>query len=443
MKEHLELFKNEIKKNSDKIWLPKGELNYKEIKTNSWFDIKISKNAGKSEFEPDVKSQPETANLRRCFEVILKLNERQKEIIQRWNKAYTLVYNETVKYIKHNISSDNKEKLKDRKIRFILKDVRDDIKNKSMVKGIKNSNIKTHILDTAIKLACTNYNSALTNLNRKNIKHFRMRYWRHDRESRVMEFENSFFRNGTICKNPLGKVNAFRDGEYFDLKKIEDEYKVGCKIKYDKIKDKYIMYVPEKVEQRNLEKKNKYISLDPGIRTFQTGVSEDGALKIGNHVIYQITKYLKRIDNCELIKSRITRKRKEKEKLYMRKIKNKIDDLHWKTIKYLTSKYKTIIIGDMSVQSIVKSMKDKMLKRIAYVLKFYQFKQKLEYKCKLEKVNYKMQNESYTSCVCSNCGWKNEKLGKSKKFECKECKINIDRDINGSRGILIKTKIKK
>jgi putative transposase len=40
--------------------------------------------------------------------------------------------------------------------------------------------------------------------------------------------------------------------------------------------------------------------------------------------------------------------------------------------------------------------------------------------------------------TCSNCGLINDKLGGSKIFKCKECKMEMDRDVNGARGIFIK-----
>ena len=80
-----------------------------------------------------------------------------------------------------------------------------------------------------------------------------------------------------------------------------------------------------------------------------------------------------------------------------------------------------------------------MTKRIAHKLKFYKFKQRLEYKCESTKTEYKEIDESYTSKMCSKCGYLKEDLGSSKIYNCDNCKIIIDRDINGARGILIKS----
>jgi putative transposase len=37
------------------------------------------------------------------------------------------------------------------------------------------------------------------------------------------------------------------------------------------------------------------------------------------------------------------------------------------------------------------------------------------------------------------CGCKNENLGGSKIFNCNKCKINMDRDYNGARNIMLKS----
>ena len=81
---------------------------------------------------------------------------------------------------------------------------------------------------------------------------------------------------------------------------------------------------------------------------------------------------------------------------------------------------------------------EKMTKRIGYSLKFYQFKQRLEYKCKSKLIGLREIDESYTSKICSNCGNEHKSLGSNKIYECIKCKIKIDRDINGARGIYIK-----
>lgn len=95
----------------------------------------------------------------------------------------------------------------------------------------------------------------------------------------------------------------------------------------------------------------------------------------------------------------------------------------------------------MSVKGIVSnetSNIQKMMKMIAYKFKFYQFKQRLIYKCQTKGNIYKEVDESYTSKTCSVCGSYDKDLGAKKVYNCTECGIKMDRDVNGCRGIYIK-----
>ena len=82
----------------------------------------------------------------------------------------------------------------------------------------------------------------------------------------------------------------------------------------------------------------------------------------------------------------------------------------------------------------------KMTKRIGYKMKFYKFQQRLKYKCDRNNIGFKLVDEKYTSKVCSHCGYKKEDLGGNKVYKCDGCKKKIDRDVNGCRGIYIKSR---
>ena len=61
-------------------------------------------------------------------------------------------------------------------------------------------------------------------------------------------------------------------------------------------------------------------------------------------------------------------------------------------------------------------------------------------KFKISQSNNKLiiANESYTSKMCGNCWVLNNELGSAKIFKCTNCGVEIDRDVNGARNILIK-----
>ena len=125
-----------------------------------------------------------------------------------------------------------------------------------------------------------------------------------------------------------------------------------------------------------------------------------------------------------------------------KKIKNLINELHWKTINYLIMNYDNILIGDLSAKSIVsnKGVLSSMTKRIAMNLSFYKFRERLKYKCAINKVEFGIINEWMASKMCSRCGKINEKLKGNKIYKCERCGLIIDRDINGARNIHIKAR---
>ena len=47
-------------------------------------------------------------------------------------------------------------------------------------------------------------------------------------------------------------------------------------------------------------------------------------------------------------------------------------------------------------------------------------------------------NESFTSKTCTRCGNIKNNLGANKHYNCKNCLLKIDRDVNGARNILLK-----
>lgn len=189
------------------------------------------------------------------------------------------------------------------------------------------------------------------------------------------------------------------------------------------------------------EKYGNFISLDPGLRTFMSGLSETDYFKIGTNVNNTIKKQINRLNKIKNNKNIPNKIKKKNEQLINRKIFNKVDDLQWKTIKFLTNNFTNILLGDMSAKSIVaknKSVIKEDMKTACLRTRYYDFQKRLEYKCMLTKTNYKLVNECYTSKICSLCGNYNDKLKGEKTYSCSQCKKSIDRDVNGCRNIMIK-----
>ena len=96
------------------------------------------------------------------------------------------------------------------------------------------------------------------------------------------------------------------------------------------------------------------------------------------------------------------------------RINNKVNDMHWKVIKYLVSNNAKILIGNLSTKGIVNNKTSTLnsnTKRVGLLMSLYKFKERLKYKCSINNTSYVEIDESYTSKTCSNCGYYKKDLG--------------------------------
>ena len=432
--------------------------NSTNINTNSWFNINQN-NAITTHNDINIKYKFKKEELIKCIKVKMVPTMEQKQIIHKWFDSCTQIYNETLKFINNKykftkydinrtkiINELNKSKNANinnfynyYSIRKELREIKNNIQKESQLENIdKNTKIYTHILDYSIKQLCSNIDSAKSNLINGNIKRFRLKYWRNNRCSKTIEIEKVYIKNDKICPYIFGDIKYIYNKEEVDLINIDS----NVKINYNSITDEYLLLIPVKTKNKEINNKTKnIISLDPGLRTFMVGVNEKESLNIGDSVNDIIVKDIKRLETIIDNKDIPKRIKKKNEILINRKISNKIDDLHWKSIKYLTHNYKNIFLGDMSAKDIVnrnKSVLNKYQKIACLRTKYFLFKTRLEFKCKLNNVYFKYIDESYTSKTCSICSNYSNDLGGSKIYCCKECNNTIDRDVNGARNIYIK-----
>ena len=222
---------------------------------------------------------------------------------------------------------------------------------------------------------------------------------------------------------------------------VEATKRRGCSFQYEKATDRYYLLYPVPVDyfpsedkrcdnQATCNNSDQAISLDPGVRKFLTGYSPDGSTTlIGQDANKLLMKYFLQIDQ--------EKNPEQKIKLW-RRVKNLIDDLHWKSINYLNRNYGTVILGDIRISSILKSKQlHRLTKRVLSQYSFCKFKTRLGWKLSLNGNNLVLVNEAYTSKTCSECG-NLTNVGSSENFKCHKCNNRLDRDVNGARNIMIK-----
>ena len=71
-------------------------------------------------------------------------------------------------------------------------------------------------------------------------------------------------------------------------------------------------------------------------------------------------------------------------------------------------------------------------------LAHYKFRETLKFQCKKKGRTLHVVTEEFTSMTCGRCGNLHKNLGSSKIYNCNNCGLVIDRDLNGSRNICLK-----
>jgi IS605 OrfB family transposase len=422
----------------------------KKLYFDSWFDVekiktnKVSNNVQyKNKFPKEIIS---------CLQVKMILNDKQKLIINKWFDSYIDMYNKTLTYVRNNcpifkgiITFKRLNEVDINKygnmyyLRKMLINEKNDIKTKSSIDNNPKLEIHTHTLDYAISSFASNLRSAYTNTIRGNFKHFTMKFMKYNKPSKILEIEKQYIKNNMICPFILGPIKYVYNKKEYTLPEITS----NIKINYNSMTDVYRLLIPIKNTPTKIDDKPRnLIVLDPGLRTFMTGLTEKEGLNIGINVISTIKNklgILSKINNNENIPKKI---KKKNERLINRKIHNKVDELHWKTINFLVNNFNNVLIGNMSAKQIVKRSNHILsndTKTACLRTRYYEFRQRLNYKCTLNKVNYVLVNECYTSKICSNCGCYNDKLKGDKVYNCKKCNLSMDRDINACRNIYMKS----
>jgi transposase len=288
-----------------------------------------------------------------------------------------------------------------------------------------------------------NINSALSNYHNKNIHDFDLKHRGKKKTSQTefVLFEDQNFplflreiSSSYWFTNRQGKKQRSTFRELFKATTPR-----GVEILYDKIKDHYYFcypvdydFYPENDRRNDSQArfisrgKERVISLDPGIRKFLMGYDPGGrVVAIGEGASKELIPML-----CEADKTKDPR--------LWRKIRDRVSELHWKTIAYLTSNYDCIVIPEFRVSGMVRGRRlSRMTKRLLYMFSFHSFLEKLRFRCSNTKTSLYIVGEEYTSKTCTRCGEIND-VGGSEEYRCQKCGLVIDRDVNGSRNILIK-----
>ncbi|MBD2202250.1 transposase [Calothrix sp. FACHB-1219] len=210
----------------------------------------------------------------------------------------------------------------------------------------------------------------------------------------------------------------------------------------------FITYTIEDAKCSNAN--NQAIALDPGVRTFLTGFDGNKVFELGKGAISRIVNLCRRLDSLQSQIAQAKGKDNKRKRFNLRKvaqqtrikIKNLVDECHKKVACFLTSNYSQIIIPHFESSDMVYKAQRKITNKTARNMlswAHYRFKQRLKHQAAKRGSQVIEVSEEYTSKTCSKCGHVHKKLGGSKIFNCPNCGHKVDRDVNGSINIFLKT----
>jgi IS605 OrfB family transposase len=386
-----------------------------DINSFSWFNIKKRTNS-KKKVRKKVQIKEEYTD---TIKFKLFLTDKQKNKLKLWLDDCIDIYNLTNQYIKDNKLT--KSDINFYKLRALLK---------TQIKDIcKINKLQKHTADYSVKHCVEMYKSAFSNRH----KNFTIKNLQKDRRRKNLVIEPTSFNK---------KINSF-----FNLGTIKSSLKFADKIhknsilQYDSYINNFIIITPQIKETNKELDKSKKCGIDIGVRTFATTYSRSESYEIGTNTYPIIDGINKRLDNIREhhdIKILTNGQYKKLWYKYSDRLKNKISDLHNKTANFLLRQYKKINIGKVSIKSMISNLTGnlyKIVKRRLVALSHYKFREKLKsmsnkFGCKVNEIN-----EYQTSIKCHNCNKLKRDLGSNKHYNCSNCNLSIDRDINASINI--------
>ncbi|QJX74120.1 hypothetical protein F-E9_366 [Faustovirus] len=292
-----------------------------------------------------------------------------------------------------------------------------------------------HTRSLAAMSAVINYKSLLTNYRNGHIKHFKLSN-AHSMQVAHFRSEDAKLKDNHLCIRDMKLKIRPRDLPWINTVGINQQVSIK---KYNR---KYYLIVPFK--RRSCDNNTKGIcAIDPGNRTLATYYSPDEIGKLGVNLIERVRKVNNRIDHLKRVKdtTKLVSRTRYGLKRRITKLNDKItrlvDYAQWKFAAYLTRKFRVVFIPRLA--NVVRGGINSTINRETRCLRHSQFITKLMHLGLVNGCHVIETKEYYTTRTCSGCGKRNENVGSSKIFGCSNCKMVMDRDINGAKNIWLRS----
>ena len=397
---------------------------------DSWFlterKFHSNKNSQKTYLQSYISSIVECTDLEdtqiKVRKVRIYPTQQQKSLFKQWFGVSRKFYNETLTIYKNG---------SDKVWHKVYQDIAEQNKEHDYIKSVPYQ-IK--------KIAVKDYRKALS-INKMKAKRlgkpFEMKFKSKKNPKQSCYIPKAAISSSGIYYTIAGKLKM-KERQWFENEDIK-----ACRLTLEF--GKWFIVIPKEVKTTTIDNQEGVVAIDPGVRTFATYFSTEGYFgKLGQRAFDRLLKLNLKIDKLISKLSKETEKNKKsnlKRSIFniRFKIRNLIDELHWKVIKFFTSRFKVIIFPPFNVSEMVNKSKRNLPKKVVRAMncfRFYEFKERLKLKCNENGVTFVESSEAFTSKTNSFTGELMENLGSKEKFMFNN--VSVDRDINGARNILIR-----
>lgn len=393
-----------------------------------------------------VPSITENKSIKYCRKIRIYPTTTQKELYEECFRATRFIHNKALEYIQnHPKTSLNPISLRQN---TMLSDKQLNLDENRQYQWLTRVPYATRQL--VLRQLSSNFKTNFTLLKKKQIKFFEMKF-----KSKKNPYQVCFIDKNALKLDSL-RLFKRRSKEEFKVRKrlntwISKQTSTESNCILRREKNRYYLCIPKTRTTKHIETPYRKVALDPGVRTFQTFYSSEGiAGKIGDSLCETLIDIgvqedkLKSILQTKRLKKRTRYNIRRRCFLLRSKIKNVVNDLHWKTCSFLCSNFKHILLPSYETSNMVRKdiperarkIRSKTVRQML-ALSPYAFKEKLLFKAKCTGTHVDIVNEAYTTKTCGGCGHLKE-MGGLKTYSCRNCGFNLDRDYNGARNIFLR-----
>lgn len=321
---------------------------------NSWFlterKFYLNKNSQRTYLQSHTSSLVEYMDLDytqiKSRKIRIYPTQQQKILFKQWFGVSRKFYNETL-----IIYKNGSEKTWDK----VYQDIAEQNKEHDYIKSVPYQ-IK--------KIAVNDYRKALS-INKMKAKRlgkpFEMKFRSKKNPKQSCYITKRAISSSGIYHTIAGKLKM-KERAWFENEEIND-----CRLVLEH--GKWFIVIPKEIKITPIENQEGVVAIDPGVRTFATYFSTEGYFgKLGQGAFDRILKLNLKIDKLISKLSKETDKKKKsnlKRSIYniRFKIRNLVDELHWKIIKFFTSRFKVIIFPPFNVSKMIKSLIESYLRK--------------------------------------------------------------------------------